>query len=90
MVAEHDLVLALEDVVADEVGLDHVEAELLLHLAHHGGPRVLAGLEVAGDEREPALGPRAIAREDDLALVLDQGPDGGRGVAPLDEAARRI
>jgi hypothetical protein len=42
VVAEHHLVLALEDVVADEVGLDHVEVELLLHLARdrfHRDPR---------------------------------------------------
>src|SRR6185436_5736137 len=90
VVAEHDLVLALEDVVADEVRLGHLEAELLAHLAHDGGLGVFLRLEEAGDEGEEALRPLAVAREDDLALVLDEGADRGRGIAPVHEAALRV
>jgi hypothetical protein len=42
VVAQHDLVLALEDVVADEVRRLDFEAQLLAHLAHDRGARVLA------------------------------------------------
>src|SRR5260221_2482419 len=82
VVAEHHLVLALEDVVADDVGLDHVEVELLLHFAGDRAYRVLARLEVAGHEREESRRPTGVAREDDLALVLDDGADRGRGIVP--------
>jgi hypothetical protein len=88
VVAEHHLVLALEDVVADHVRLDHLEAELLAHLAHDSRARVLARLEESRHQREESLGPELVAREDDLALVLDQGAHGRRGIAPVHEAAR--
>src|SRR6185312_1830673 len=88
VVAEHHLVLALEDVVADEVGLDDIEAQLLAHLAHHRARGIFQRLEIAGHEREEALRPRGIAREDDLALVLHERAHAGNGIAPLDEAAR--
>jgi hypothetical protein len=87
VVAEHHLVLPLEDVVADDVRLDDLEAQLFLHFACHAGPRVLPRLEVAGDEREPAFGPALAAREDDLAVVLDERADRRRGIAPVDVPA---
>src|SRR5262249_15398382 len=90
VVAEHDLVLALEDVVPDGADLDDVEVQFFLHLALYRGPRVLFRLQIARDEREPSFGPTGVARQDDVSLVLDECPDGRRRVAPLHEPARGV
>src|SRR6185312_6347602 len=87
VVAEHHLVLALEDVVPDEVRFDDLEPQLLAHLAHDAALRVLQRLEIAGHQGEEALRPPGVAREDDLALVLDERSDARDGISPLDEAA---
>jgi hypothetical protein len=71
VVTEHHLVLALENVVANERACDDVEVQLFLDFARDCRLRILFGFEITRDQGKPPFGPQRIAREDDLTVVLD-------------------
>jgi hypothetical protein len=76
-----------EGVGADEARDGAFEAEFFAEFAQRGLFGALAALDEAGHEAEPALGPAALAGEQDGALVLDHGGDDGQGVVVEDVAA---
>src|SRR5581483_10897049 len=91
VVGDDQLVHARERVMADELAHPRrLQPQLLLHLAQYAGSRIgVILLQEAGDQREHLRRPGAVARQDDLPLVLDDGRDHRHRVVPVHELAGR-
>jgi len=87
MIGKDDLVAQFKGVMPDKTNDFSIEAKFFSYFAQDAVFGRFAFFEESCYDAEPLLRPAFVARQDDFALVLDDGGDDGDGVIPEDEIA---